>query len=358
LADYPRGHHDLKLAENPVKTRLPHSQALRKVYLLLSLEAESRALAGDNHEAIRCVHGILHTAASIRDEPTLISQLIRAAGRRVAVNKANRILALGVPDEELAELQDHFDRERKEDLMAVAIRGERAMFHRFCQNIEAGKLNMFEALDRGGGPVERSDFHNWRYKPHVSYNHALGLRLCNQALEISKLTWGARQAAMDGLPMPAHERETAMFHLLFTQLMSDRSVFSGIQAAAVRDQALLRCAVVGIACERYRLEYQEWPATLETIPRDLLSELPDDPYSGKPLRYRHTEDGVVVYSVGPNLADDGGDLEERPALVAMDKDDNGLPRLRVGVRPGDIGFRLWNPNRRGLELLPTPQPED
>lgn len=44
-------------------------------------------------------------------------------------------------------------------------------------------------------------------------------------------------------------------------------------------------------------------------------ELPDhvkiDPYNGQPLKIKRIETGWVVYSVGPNLTDDGGKIENR-----------------------------------------------
>lgn len=356
LADYPRGYHPLQLADNPLDTRIGHSMALRKVYWLLSLEAESRLLAGNHREGLRCVRAILRTGASIRDEGLMISQLLRIAVRTDAVKLTRRILALAEPVEGLSELQAHFDRELNEDLMSVAVRGERAVMHRFFEKLGSRDLTIYRAFDKGGGVAETgSGLHNWRYQPLVAYNHALALQFCNRALEVGKRPWHERQAAMDSLPVPPPERETILVRHVLASATSN-SVFARLQESVLRDQAALRCAIVGIACERYRIKHKAWPKSLESIPRDLLPELPDDPYDGKPLRYVRTADGVVVYSVGPDLADNGGDLERR-TTTTIEKDAGGQPRLRVEAA-GDVGFRLWNPNRRGLELLPVPKSGD
>jgi len=37
-----------------------------------------------------------------------------------------------------------------------------------------------------------------------------------------------------------------------------------------------------------------------------LPQAPQDPFDGRPLRYRRLEPGFVVYSVGPARTDDGG----------------------------------------------------
>ena len=39
---------------------------------------------------------------------------------------------------------------------------------------------------------------------------------------------------------------------------------------------------------------------------DYLSEVPQDPFSGKPLLYRRNAKGYVLYSVGLDGRDDGG----------------------------------------------------
>jgi len=38
--------------------------------------------------------------------------------------------------------------------------------------------------------------------------------------------------------------------------------------------------------------------------------LPVDPFTGQPLRFRKLETGYVVYSVGENGVDDGGEEEK------------------------------------------------
>ena len=63
-----------------------------------------------------------------------------------------------------------------------------------------------------------------------------------------------------------------------------------------------------------------------------LAKVPLDPYDAAPLRYRRVDEGVVVYSLGPDGEDKGGKLEKDPSKAST-----------------DLGFRLWNvPQRRQL----------
>ena len=34
--------------------------------------------------------------------------------------------------------------------------------------------------------------------------------------------------------------------------------------------------------------------------------MPRDPYDGGPMKLKPTDDGLVIYSVGPDMSDDGG----------------------------------------------------
>lgn len=57
-----------------------------------------------------------------------------------------------------------------------------------------------------------------------------------------------------------------------------------------------------VMLHRYRAERGEWPASLDRLPQPP----PPDPYSRRPLCYRTTDDGFILYSVGWNQRDDGG----------------------------------------------------
>ena len=63
------------------------------------------------------------------------------------------------------------------------------------------------------------------------------------------------------------------------------------------------------ALERYRMAAGRLPETLEPLAPKFIDRIPNDVIDGKPLRY-HLEAGgsYVLYSVGWNQRDDGGQL--------------------------------------------------
>ena len=70
-----------------------------------------------------------------------------------------------------------------------------------------------------------------------------------------------------------------------------------------------RATLAGLAVERYRLAHQNaLPDTLEQLVPQFLSAVPTDPFDGKPLRYiKKSPTGYVIYSIGRDGKDDGGD---------------------------------------------------
>ncbi len=73
-------------------------------------------------------------------------------------------------------------------------------------------------------------------------------------------------------------------------------------------KALYEATLTVLALQRWQLAHGEYPASLdELIAAHYLKQLPDDPYSGKPLVYSKTEENFTLYSLGRDFIDDGGE---------------------------------------------------
>jgi hypothetical protein len=82
---------------------------------------------------------------------------------------------------------------------------------------------------------------------------------------------------------------------------------------------LYHALVAQIAAERYKRDKGTYPESLAELQQaGYLKELPIDPWSDKPLVYRKTADGYILYSVGTNFTDDGGqsvDKDSKPVAA-------------------------------------------
>jgi hypothetical protein len=65
---------------------------------------------------------------------------------------------------------------------------------------------------------------------------------------------------------------------------------------------------VAFALAAYRADTGRYPAKLDDLAPKYLSAVRNDLFSGQPLIYRRTEKGYLLYSVGVNGVDDGGQL--------------------------------------------------
>ena len=84
---------------------------------------------------------------------------------------------------------------------------------------------------------------------------------------------------------------------------------SRIFQVSLHNNARLRTVRVGLAIERYRLANGKLPENLAELVPAYLDTVPKDPFDGQELRYKRIEKGYVVYSIGEDGSDDGG--EER-----------------------------------------------
>jgi hypothetical protein len=86
--------------------------------------------------------------------------------------------------------------------------------------------------------------------------------------------------------------------------------------------AMFETARVGIACKIYKNMHGDFPDDLTELSPEILEEISADPFTGHPLIYKKQESGIVVYSVGSNLKDDGGNGTWRITSLVMEKDDD------------------------------------
>jgi len=325
------GRFPLQWSKDIVSTTIA-SQDARAVVNVLRLEAALLAQEGKADEALEATRGILVAGRSVGDEPLMISQLIRIACSAVAVQTLERVLAQGEPSAEaLKQMQDLLEAEAAEPRLLIAARGERASMNEKMRAMKRGDLKLSAVA--GGGP----HIHDLAGSTLARSSHPRILRLMTEYVEAAKLPpqdQGERMKAVEQKIRRAKVEYDVVTALTMPAIQK-------MAEASWRDQAFLRCAIVAVAAERYRRKHGDWPAGLADLVPDYLTTVPADPYDGRPLRCKRLPDGLIVYSVGPDLQDDGGAR-------------NRTNHLAKGT---DYGFRLWDVGRRrqpAAEMLPPP----
>ncbi len=87
-------------------------------------------------------------------------------------------------------------------------------------------------------------------------------------------------------------------------------------------EAVMLANRTGLACRLYKSRTGRYPETLGELVPGLLTEVPIDPFTGKPFVYRREGEGFTVYSLGSNERDDGGRSTFMITQLVMDKDDD------------------------------------
>lgn len=322
LADRPRGRFDLKVAPDYISTLLPHAQDLSKLRYVLLGEAVRRAEAGDAGTLVE-FRALFNAGRAIGDEPIAVSQLVRLGVTNAAVLGLERTLGrTTVGEPALAVAQQLVSDEIDFPAYRIGMRGERAMLFGLCDAIDTGKVTVaqfnesFKSVspriewpaDARPGSAALREASAWQVRRTTRLVEVAGLPLADQPAALAK----AKAATPP--PPPAAKAFESLGDLFGEPF----------QQSAHRREALLRAAVVALAAERHRLRHGRWPVG----PKEMDGPLPVDPYDGSPLRFRRLDDGLVVYSIGADGRDNGGDLGDR------------------GPTAADVGFRLWDATRQ------------
>jgi hypothetical protein len=106
-----------------------------------------------------------------------------------------------------------------------------------------------------------------------------------------------------GKDLPDREVGKAVGDVLISLLMP---AVRKVQGAYDRAEQVRRDLHVAFALAAYRADRGRYPAKLAELAPKYLAAVPGDLFSGKPLVYRPSEEGYLLYSVGVNGKDEGG----------------------------------------------------
>jgi len=304
---------------------------------------------GQPSAALSHLRAALALARERPQEPLLITELVRIAIAAIAGNATwDYLQAPGLNEEDLEGLQQDWSQLEFFGPMERAFLGERCfMLGTLAEMHESSagfaRLTQGAALPFGGGAGgtppnglfekglslakegwDRTKFSVAEGAWRVSWSHTDELRMLKGQQALTEV---ARTAAADGHAsnalrlvaefeqsglIPGSSGESvwlggASFAALQTMFSDSVAGTDKAFTKALLGEVNARLATTAIALERYHLRYGHYPPDLNALVPDLLQGVPRDPADGAPLRYRPTsENGYLLYSVGEDLVDDGG----------------------------------------------------
>jgi hypothetical protein len=295
---------------------LPHLPRLKAGAQYLSLHADASLKAGDREVALQDVKLMFRLIESIRNEPNLISYLVRIAMAQLALQPVWEGLAdrqwteadLNVIESDLGKVDFLADYQ-------FAVRGERACnlwAVDYIRKMGMSGLDEAFAPSKPSGPAEIEEFLGraaLRLMPAgwFDQNKVSLCRLYEQYL-LPLVIPGERRIASSAVIRQSDSvigRQGWQPFNMFARILLP--ALGRLSEKSARGQTSVDLARVACALERYRLANGQFPETLDALAPKFISALPPDVINGQPLKYHRTADGrFVLYSVGSNETDDGG----------------------------------------------------
>ncbi len=288
---------------------LPHLNRLRQLTRVYRLRALAELAAGQTNAAYNDVQMCLRLADKLKDEPIVISFLVRNAILDGTAQPVWEGLAAHRWNEsQLAALQFEFENIDPFDGYAKALRGERILA---CQETRSMRDDPsgFASLFFARGFVTESSWldrvipSGWFYRDQVSLD-----RFYTETI-LPAVDWEHQYLSPKTMLQVENSLEAMRFtpyNILCKVLLAAQAVLAKKAAIAqtTADEAAVACAL-----ERYRLARGEFPEKLDALAPQFMSKLPHDVIDGGPLHYRRAADGqYVLYSIGWNEVDDGGQV--------------------------------------------------
>jgi hypothetical protein len=291
---------------NSASALLPILAELKRCTQLLQVRAVAELADGQSAKALDDVKLMLYLNSSLRSSPFLISYLVRFAIVAIDMQPIWEGLAEHKwSDEQLITLDAEL---AQVDFLAdygFAMRGERAF-----------AIASFENQRRTREMISNTDTsyitNKLTFMPSAFfYQNELAFARMHEQWILPLVDTNSRVIAPADLRHANDVVQAEMKHyspykvealMVFPAVGASVKKFAAIQSSI--DLARVACAL-----ERYRLAHSEYPETLGALAPQFIGQVPHDIIGGQPLHYRREANGqFVLYSVGWNETDDGGEV--------------------------------------------------
>lgn len=291
---------DMRQGAQVSLTNLPHVKATTT---LLSLEALAHASNGESNQTYAALNAAASAADSIREEPLLISFLVRIACSAIVAKRVEQCLNLVPLDEgQLRSLQERFAAVDDPRWAARALAGERAAGISYFMDPQAQRSLLTQPGASGTPNALAAQLAFAAYRMSGLMRKDRNFYLGVMATNVSRAEMSADERIKTG-PAP-------VISITNRLLVLSRILLPALQRTLDRadeNAARMRVVQTGLAVERWRVSHAgKLPDSLEQLAPQYLHKVPLDPFDSHPLRYKKLPRGYVVYSIGADQKDDGG----------------------------------------------------
>jgi len=321
-SDIPRSRFPINLSTLSILP-YPHLRNLLSSAHLLETEAANHAECASPQLAIVSVQSLFALSQSLVKEPLVRSHLARIDCQGIAVGSLQNVLSkTRLTDAQLEALGSALAKADDQRGLARAFIGQRCIgirgFDMMRETMDLTALPVARSLPLGqrifvnlnvlfSSPAYLYDLSGFLQWDELNY-----LRLMERYIQTAQMSFPERIGAAQAL-RHSLERQGELHALSRVWLRGMNGSRIILKDATVT--ARLRTARIAIAIERFCLERGRLPRTLGELDPFGMRAIPDDPFNGRPLRYKRLSSGYVVYSVGEDVRDDGGDKKNDVTFI-------------------------------------------
>ena len=294
---------------------LPDVQRARGLARALCYRAMLRVGEGQPHDAWQDVQAVHRLARLIGGKGVLVEQLVAIAVDQMALRAGAALLHEGeLSNDELHEIHQYLMSLGPPCNIADSIdKSERlatldTIAHISRYGFGDDSMGMENLLVRSGvnWNIPMQTMNRWYDRLAEAARHgAIAKRQAAMSAienELPSLGRSVTPGALAGALFSRGKRSELMGKVMAAMYLP---AISAAQEAEDRSATALRLLQVAAALAIHRENEGSYPAALEDLDPQLQEGLPKDPYSGREFSYERRDDGYVLWSVGPNLLDDG-----------------------------------------------------
>lgn len=291
-------------------TLLPHLAPLRTASISLMVKAALAADQGRESESIGALEKILRLADSLKDEPFVVSWNVRTHLVKDACTALEWVLNHAtLSDDSCLRLDKPLAAAVATNSLPMAIASERAISLELF-GLETKNLDQLQSMIGSGSSSAQGEqmvaatmLGFAKFTGLFARDADLYLRAMKQNIALATQPPPASFALADAANATAATLREGLHPVA-------RLLFVDFGKTAFRDaefRSFVAMARTALAIERYRrANNNALPEALEHLVPQYTDGMPIDPFDAQPIRYRREPAGYLLWSIGPDRADNNG----------------------------------------------------
>lgn len=308
----------------------PHFTYIRQFARVLYADALIKARDGDMDASLQSTGDIFKLSNSLKEEPTLIGQLVRFAIISIGSQSLRESLAYGkISETQAKSFYDFLNGIDPYKGFAGAMEGERAM-GLACYDLVARDPVALTGSGSGSGSAGGIIGRVWS-RTLAPMDKAAYISFMGKNIEACKYPY--REAVAKKLfPSETDIPKYAVVSRILVPVFSRANIARDAKGSEVYGSQIF------LALSVYKSRYGTYPSNLNELRLKIGWKLRKDPLTGKDLIYRKKGEDFILYSVGSDMVDNGG-VSRKPMssgssdIVWKSKPDPITPASRMPSAP-------------------------